>query len=273
MDWHYAENGQQTGPVSEEKLLLLAQSGAVKPETLIWHSGMTDWKPFGEAGPVVPPPLPLPGGAQKRLCASCAHLFPVTDLAIYGESAICADCKPAWAQRLRQGMTATATGNLRYAGFWIRVGAHLIDSIILSAVFGSIFFLFFGGTFFEVIRQAAEAGRQGNQPDQAAIAALMAPMMSWIGLFQLLGLAASLAYYAFFWVRFGATPGKMAVGIKVVRPDGGPISVGQAIGRFFAYILSGIILYIGYMMAGWDDQKRALHDRLAETRVIYKRQW
>jgi uncharacterized RDD family membrane protein YckC len=268
MDWHYAENGQQIGPVSEEQLLQLAQSGAVQRETLIWRSGMTGWKPFGEAGPGAPPPLP--GGAQNRLCASCGRMFATTDVAIYGESAVCADCKPAWSQRLRQGMTSTAPGGLRYAGFWIRVGAHLIDGIILSTVFGTVFFIFFGGTYMEIMRRAFEAGSQGNQLDPNEMAALIAPMMASIGLFEFLGLAASLAYYAFFWVRLGATPGKMAVGIRVVRPDGSPISVGQAIGRFFGYILSGLILYIGYMMAGWDDQKRALHDRLAETRVIYK---
>lgn len=268
MDWHYAENGQQMGPVSEEQLLLLAQSGAVSRDTLIWHSGMTGWKPFGEAGPGAPPPLP--DGAQNRLCASCGRIFATTNMAIYGESAICADCKPAWAQRLRQGMTSTAPGNLRYAGFWIRVGAHLIDGIILSTALGSVFFLFFGASFFAIIQQAAAAGARGGQPDPTEMAALMAPMMASMGLFQLVGLVVSLAYSAGFWLKFGATPGKMAVGIKVVRADGSPISVGQAIGRFFGYLLSSLILYIGYMMAGWDEQKRALHDRLAETRVIYK---
>jgi uncharacterized RDD family membrane protein YckC len=268
MDWHYAENGQQAGPVSEEELLQLAQSGAVTPDTLIWHSGMDGWKPFREARPGLPPPLP--SDAPKRMCASCNRSFPVTDLAIFGESPICAECKPAWTQRLRQGMTSTVTGYVRYAGFWIRGGALVIDGIITGAAMGIVFFLFFGGTFTALIRETARAGAQGSQPDPAAIADLMAPMMASMGLFQLLGLAASLTYYAWFLFRFGATPGKMAVGIKVVRPDGSPISVGQAIGRYFAHLLSAIILYVGFMMAGWDDQKRALHDRLADTRVIYK---
>jgi uncharacterized RDD family membrane protein YckC len=92
--------------------------------------------------------------------------------------------------------------------------------------------------------------------------------MAGIGLAETLSLAVGLTYYCFFWVRYGATPGKMALGLKVVNPDGGPISAGQAVGRYFSLILSGLILCIGFMMAGWDDQKRALHDRIAGTRVI-----
>jgi uncharacterized RDD family membrane protein YckC len=70
---------------------------------------------------------------------------------------------------------------------------------------------------------------------------------------------------------YGATPGKMALGLKIVRPDGGPISAGRAVGRYFAEILSALTLMIGYMMAGWDSEKRALHDRIADTRVIKTR--
>jgi uncharacterized RDD family membrane protein YckC len=57
----------------------------------------------------------------------------------------------------------------------------------------------------------------------------------------------------------------------VVRPDGGPISAGTAVGRWFCYILDSLILLIGFMMAGWDDEKRALHDRICNTRVIKTR--
>ena len=61
---------------------------------------------------------------------------------------------------------------------------------------------------------------------------------------------------------------KMLMKVKVVMPDGGRVSYSRALGRHFAKILSGIILYIGYLMAFWDDEKRALHDRICSTRVI-----
>jgi uncharacterized RDD family membrane protein YckC len=270
MDWHYAQNGLQIGPISGDRLLELAHTGVVTPDTLIWREGMPEWKPLREAGPGVPPPLKPVFTATQRPCSSCGRLFAVGDLALFGEAAICADCKPLWVQRLSQGMIATAPGLRHYAGFWIRVLAQLIDGIITSTVLGSAFFVLYGASLFAFIRKAAEAGAQGTQPDPAVMIELMAPIISSIWAFQLVALAAGVAYSAYFLVKFGATPGKMAVGIRVIRADGGPIQTGQAIGRYFGYMLSALILYIGYMMAGWDDQKRALHDRLVDTRVVYK---
>jgi uncharacterized RDD family membrane protein YckC len=60
----------------------------------------------------------------------------------------------------------------------------------------------------------------------------------------------------------------MVLGLKVVTANGGLISVGRAFGRYFAQILSGLILGIGYIMAAFDEQKRALHDHICGTRVI-----
>jgi uncharacterized RDD family membrane protein YckC len=68
--------------------------------------------------------------------------------------------------------------------------------------------------------------------------------------------------------KFAATPGKMACKLKVVLPEGDRVSYARAIGRHFAKYISGLILGIGYIMAGFDEQKRALHDRICDTRVI-----
>jgi uncharacterized RDD family membrane protein YckC len=69
---------------------------------------------------------------------------------------------------------------------------------------------------------------------------------------------------------YQATPGKMAVGLRVVDQYGQRLGFGRATGRHFAKILSGLICAIGYIMAGWDERKQALHDKLASTYVIYK---
>ena len=79
-----------------------------------------------------------------------------------------------------------------------------------------------------------------------------------------------MAYEIFFLEKFGATPGKMACSIKVVTAEGGKIGYGRATGRYFSYILSGFICYIGYIIVAFDGQKRALHDYICNTRVIYK---
>jgi uncharacterized RDD family membrane protein YckC len=76
------------------------------------------------------------------------------------------------------------------------------------------------------------------------------------------------AYETFFLAKLGATPGKMAVGVRVLSPEGKPISVSRSLGRYFAKILSSMILYIGFIMVGFDSEKRALHDYMANTRVI-----
>ncbi|MDY7037753.1 MAG: RDD family protein, partial [Thermodesulfobacteriota bacterium] len=68
--------------------------------------------------------------------------------------------------------------------------------------------------------------------------------------------------------KYDATLGKMACKIKVITSDGGKVSYARALGRHFAEFLSAIILSIGYIIAAFDDQKRSLHDRICNTRVI-----
>jgi uncharacterized RDD family membrane protein YckC len=155
-----------------------------------------------------------------------------------------------------------APGPYRYAGFWIRFVALLIDGIILAIVGFIVTFpltlLGMGG---------AALIRPGDDPS-AALAALPA-IMATAGLSGLIRMVINLAYEVYFLTSRGATIGKMALGLKVIRTDGGPIPMGLAVGRFFAKILSGIILCIGFIMAGFDPQKRALHDRICGTYVIY----
>jgi uncharacterized RDD family membrane protein YckC len=71
--------------------------------------------------------------------------------------------------------------------------------------------------------------------------------------------------------RYQASLGKMALGIVVTDLSGQRISFGRATGRHFAKIISKITIYIGYMMAGWTQQKQALHDMIAGCLVIRKR--
>jgi uncharacterized RDD family membrane protein YckC len=68
--------------------------------------------------------------------------------------------------------------------------------------------------------------------------------------------------------KYGATLGKMAAKIRVVTADGGKVSYGRATGRYFAKLLSAFTCLIGFIMAAFDEEKRALHDRICNTRVI-----
>jgi uncharacterized RDD family membrane protein YckC len=135
-----------------------------------------------------------------------------------------------------------------YGGFWIRVLAYIVDAFIIGAI-RKIILLPLGISLLE---------RPYASPW----------FFAHIGELGAAGFVISLAYFVFFWVQYGATPGKMILKLKVVNPLGGPITVGQAICRYFAIILSWMTLGIGFIMAGIDDEKRALHDRLCDTRVI-----
>lgn len=70
-------------------------------------------------------------------------------------------------------------------------------------------------------------------------------------------------------VMWGGTPGKLLLGLRIVKPDGSPIGYKESVIRWLATALSGLILGIGYLMIAWDPERRALHDRIAGTRVIF----
>jgi uncharacterized RDD family membrane protein YckC len=89
------------------------------------------------------------------------------------------------------------------------------------------------------------------------------------GLTMLLSIGAVLVYEAWFLVHKGGTPGKLILGLQVIRGKGGKITWGLAIGRYFAHMVSSLTLYIGYLMAAWDEEKRALHDHICDTRVVH----
>lgn len=134
---------------------------------------------------------------------------------------------------------------LEYAGFWIRVVAYIIDSIVLTVVLGVIGFALIGG----------------------AIAMESFGLVVGVYFFYIV------VVFAYFTVMESssrqATLGKMAVGIKVGNELGQRISPANALGRMASKILSGMILYIGYIMVGFDARKQGLHDKIASTVVYY----
>jgi uncharacterized RDD family membrane protein YckC len=111
----------------------------------------------------------------------------------------------------------------------------------------------------------------GRNPDPAQVMAALPAFLSLAGLGFMIQLALSLAYEAYFLSAKGATPGKMALGLKVTQADGSPISVGLAVGRYFARLLSWLTFCIGFIIAGFDREKRSLHDHICGTRVVYTR--
>ncbi|MBI3045306.1 MAG: RDD family protein [Betaproteobacteria bacterium] len=135
-----------------------------------------------------------------------------------------------------------------YAGFWKRFAAVVIDYLILvasAAVVGGIVGFIYGASSGSFNQKSAE------------------------GLGNIAGILVWWLYYALMESSSRqATLGKMALGIKVVDQQGRRVSFGRATGRHFAKLLSGLILMIGYLMAGFTAKKQALHDMMAGCLVV-----
>ncbi len=267
MNWYYVDAGQQAGPVTDEQLDELVRASKVRNDTLVWRDGMANWEPHAQARPGVAasPPISAPplGAASTSptasgdvVCAECNQLFPRENTIQYGNAFVCAACKPKFVQRLREGAVLPGTEtDMVYAGFWIRFLAKFVDGLILGVVLTIPVLIW--------VFRSGISGAGGGQPAGMNLA--------FQGLIQLAYYTVFVVFNGFFLGKFGATPGKMALGLKVVTPDGGAISWGRAFGRTFSEILSSLICNIGYIIAAFDSQKRALHDHMAGTRVIKTR--
>jgi predicted Zn finger-like uncharacterized protein len=150
---------------------------------------------------------------------------------------------------LRHEAVSRAPENQPKAGFWIRVVATILDSVLLSIV---QFVLTLGITLL--------IGYMG-------IVATDDPATSLV--IWLFGMTISLGYAVFFTGYCGQTPGKMVVRIRVIRADGSQMNYGRAAKReILGKFVSSILLGIGYIMVAFDNQKQGLHDKIADTYVI-----
>jgi len=160
--------------------------------------------------------------------------------------------------------------SLLYAGFWKRLAAALIDWILLWVVGLILFLPFLGVLMAGVGVSASEYDYYGHTHDDVsagfAIASAVAGFLGFLAI-----TIVSWLYYALMESSpRRATLGKLAIGIEVTDMNGERISFGRATGRFFAKYVSGAILYIGYLMAAFTQQKQALHDILAGCLVVNK---
>lgn len=162
-------------------------------------------------------------------------------------------------------MNGVATTTHGYAGFWKRTAATLIDGFIIgfgvAILLGIPFILgFVNGVW---LKEEYEYTTQD----------ITFLIMFYI-FYAIVELVMPWLYYSLFEKsKYHATPGKMAVGIIVVDRYFQPVRFGRATGRYWAKNLSYMILCIGYMMAGWTQYKQALHDMIASTYVVNKKDW
>ena len=134
---------------------------------------------------------------------------------------------------------------LEYTGFWARVGASLIDTLILLAIIIPTMVAMYGWNYFYSAKLS-----QGSAD----------VFMNWI--FPLIAVIA-------FWMYKQATPGKIAIDAKIVdAKTGGKPSLMQYVIRYIGYIISTIPLCLGFFWIAWDKKKQGWHDKLAGTVVV-----
>ncbi|MET0262207.1 MAG: RDD family protein [Rariglobus sp.] len=255
MSWHYAVGGQQKGPVTDDEFNQLVATGAVRADTLVWREGWAEWRTYST---VVGGAPAIPVDPTTAVCAVSGRLRPKSEMLEFEGRWVSTEHKEEFFQRLREGVSLR--GEVRYAGFWIRVAAKIIDTIIVCVI---------NFVVAAVLSAVLIGAAAGVGPESGAAVAMMLLVQV---LIQIVGIALTLAYALYFTRKFDATPGKLALGLRLLRADGSKLSKGRIVGRYFSEWISSMTLLIGYIMVAFDkEEHRALHDRIADTRVIVHR--
>jgi uncharacterized RDD family membrane protein YckC len=279
MGWIYMDGENEVGPLGKAEMQEAVRSGAITGNTLIRDEKSNQWKTYNqmreEASLRSAGGRPASGAnpAEERqhmgapaasgvICSECGRTFSEDDIINYKGYNICATCKPVFLQKLKEG--ASLPYAVVYGGFWIRFAAKIIDYFILGIA-----------NFFIQMILAAALGAAGASSATGSAANGGPPELNpmfWGGfiLAMLLQLAVPITYTTWFVGKYAATPGKMACGLKIVTAEGEKVTYLRAFARYFAEIVSWMILGIGYIMAAFDDEKRTLHDHMCSTRVIRK---
>lgn len=267
-EWYYSDaQRQQHGPVNAETLAALHADGTLAPDSLVWREGLSEWRPWREMIAEV-----VSGAAPTAAREPALASFDAPTVSADGRnepwlaeplSAPLAEVSPYAppTARVEEDHAAVVRGGkVVYAGFWKRFAAYCIDYVVVTAI-----------TYAVMIPVAlvgaigVGAAASGDNPVASGLG------LALLGLGYLFAFLMPLLYFAWMHAsRHQATLGKLAVGVKVVRADGTRISFWRAVGRIFATILSTLILFIGWLMAGFTERKQALHDMVCDTLVVDK---
>ncbi|MDH1661360.1 RDD family protein [Stenotrophomonas sp. GD03777] len=257
-EWYYAVGQQRQGPLSVQEIRQRFQRGELNLDTLVWREGMAQWAALRQVVDEL--------GLQTLADASTATASGGFDLRsdyaaidngtapLPGTGALSSSPYNAPAAAAAGGARPVIGGEVVYAGFWKRVAAYMIDYVVLAVPGGII------GAIIGVVL-GASMGAVGSGETSIEIVAQLAS--------ALINMVIGVAYYTWFHSsQGGATLGKMAVGIKVVRSNGDRLTRGRAFGRYWAMLLSSFTLGIGFLMAAFTERKQGLHDMICDTLVV-----
>lgn len=233
--WFYLDRaGQQQGPVPAERIGALLGEGELDDASLLWREGMAQWAALAGLRDALGLPGPLPPRAAPAPAAN-AYAPPKAALQDEGGDPVEGEVVPA--------------------GFLRRWAALFVDQIIIGMAYYAVFFVLLIGF------GAAGAGLGGEGLESAMLGVTLIA-------YPIYFLIAGAYYVGFESSASQATPGKLLLGIKVCDAQGWRLSVGHALGRWVAAALSYLTLFIGFLMAAFTEQKKALHDYVSATQVV-----
>lgn len=243
MKWFYIDTSitdgdRRQGPYSIDEIRDFVNEGKIKDETLVWHSGETNWKAWKDFPEASEPPEPTEEELLKQTIET---------------------------------LLQSKLNRKRYAGFFVRANAFIIDNLILSIV-GALFLYVMSLAGMLDLNAVSEIVNQYiDNPGSTDLVskALELPGMSTF--FTIWSIVQAI-YFIVFHAVWGATPGKKLLRIHVEMANGEKLSWAFSVFRFVASIVTQatLIFYgLGYLIVLIDPQKRALHDYLAKTRVVH----
>jgi uncharacterized RDD family membrane protein YckC len=233
---------QPMGPFTRDEVNAKLQAGEVRLTSLAFVEGLQQWTPLRDV--------------LARVDAAAAPP-PVASPSISPPSAVPSGFVPGYAPAPAPAVTGYSyaasmqpPSHLVYAGFWLRFAAIIVDGIIFLPL-----------SIVSYLLQSA-----ANHVDEPSAKILLGLFMICYGIFEIV---ARWLYFALMESSsWQATLGKRLLGIRVTSLDGQRIGFGRATGRYFGKILSALILFVGFIMAGLTERKQALHDMLAGTLVV-----
>lgn len=249
-DWYYADaDRHRQGPLSAEQLALHFHRGLIRLDTLVWREGLTQWQPLQAFGDEL---------ALERLPSTAA--WPTLPAANGGSVTADSPYAPPVAVLTRQPVRETGM-LVVHAGFLKRVAASFLDGLLIGVV---VLVLLILGALAMGIGLSSLA----NDAASGAMAGLV--------LFGVYVLPIGLQAVYFTWGHASAhqaTPGKRAVGIKVVQSNGQRLSTGRSLGRWAAYFFMnlfscGLTTLVSAILIGTSQRKQGLHDMVADTLVV-----
>jgi uncharacterized RDD family membrane protein YckC len=293
MTWYYVKDGEATGPIPDDELLSLFDARAISSSTLVWRSGMADWKPASEIVPSIAPRVesvahtstatvvnapPVMGDSAPPVlphffCTFCGNIIPADQLVRISGRVVCAACKPAYVRRASEGIDSpvkvpvlegaaaptSQAGDLADPG--TRLVAYILDLIVIAVP------IFAGYVLMALLLLGVSAlmGATGGTNTDAPAAFVGIAFI----VFGLLIIFWIFFYWTYFLGSRGATLGMKWMKLKMVRGDRTQVSYGLALVRaLLLYFINAFTMGLTNLTAFFDRERRTVVDMLCNTRVV-----